>query len=197
MRHRRSGRLRLHRYPTTSKRLRLCPTIMPLQRPSWYVSAHRHARQPASWLLTVVRCLLEVGRVSNNLCIDYPKESRSGQVRVTGTASAAITFTIVALRCVARLMRTKRLWWDDWMALIATVSQRTLGHNVQAIGTRMLSQSLRFCSQPQLVLRSRVSSALVVNEHSRITLTRILARCTAWVWPPLLECRPSERGGHP
>uniref|UniRef100_A0A0D2YHU5 CFEM domain-containing protein n=1 Tax=Fusarium oxysporum (strain Fo5176) TaxID=660025 RepID=A0A0D2YHU5_FUSOF len=99
---------------------------------------------------------VEVGRVSNNLCIDYPKESRSGQVRVTGTASAAITFTIVALRCVARLMRTKRLWWDDWMAVIATVSQRTLGHNVQAIGARMLSQSLRFCSQPQLVLRSRM-----------------------------------------
>ncbi|KAM5349710.1 hypothetical protein ACJ41O_006215 [Fusarium nematophilum] len=95
---------------------------MSLQRPSWYVSARRRARPPAPRLLTLVRCLLEVGRVSNNLCIDYPKESRSGQVRVTGIACAAITFTIVALRCVARLMRTKRLWWDDWMALIATDS---------------------------------------------------------------------------
>ncbi|RKK80746.1 hypothetical protein BFJ68_g17695 [Fusarium oxysporum] len=81
---------------------------------------------------------VEVGRVSNNLCIDYPKESRSGQVRVTGTASAAITFTIVALRCVARLMRTKRLWWDDWMALIATVLLAT------TIGAQIESARLGF-----------------------------------------------------
>ncbi|RSL57749.1 hypothetical protein CEP54_008131 [Fusarium duplospermum] len=74
-----------------------------------------------------------VATVSNNLCINYPKESRSGQVRLTGIACAAITFTIVALRCVARLMRTKKLWWDDWMALIATVLlAATIGAQIES-----------------------------------------------------------------
>ncbi|RSL97645.1 hypothetical protein CDV31_012923 [Fusarium ambrosium] len=59
--------------------------------------------------------------LSNQLCVGYPIESRAQQVKAAAIACAAVAFPIVILRCVARLMVTKRLWWDDWTALVATV----------------------------------------------------------------------------
>ncbi|RSL72418.1 hypothetical protein CEP53_001122 [Fusarium sp. AF-6] len=59
--------------------------------------------------------------LSNQICVGYPIESRSQQVKAAAIACAAVAFPIVILRCVARLMVTKRLWWDDWTALVATV----------------------------------------------------------------------------
>ncbi|UPL00705.1 hypothetical protein LCI18_011639 [Fusarium solani-melongenae] len=59
--------------------------------------------------------------LSNQICVGYPIESREQQVKTAAIACAAVAFPIVILRCVARLMVTKRLWWDDWTALVATV----------------------------------------------------------------------------
>ncbi|RMJ16021.1 hypothetical protein CDV36_004272 [Fusarium kuroshium] len=59
--------------------------------------------------------------LSNQICAGYPIESRAQQVKAAAIACAAVAFPIVILRCVARLMVTKRLWWDDWTALVATV----------------------------------------------------------------------------
>ncbi|RSL47050.1 hypothetical protein CEP54_013590 [Fusarium duplospermum] len=59
--------------------------------------------------------------LSNQICVGYPIESREHQVKAAAIACAAVAFPIVILRCVARLMVTKRLWWDDWTALVATV----------------------------------------------------------------------------
>ncbi|KAI8668651.1 CFEM domain-containing protein [Fusarium keratoplasticum] len=59
--------------------------------------------------------------LSNQICVGYPIESRAQQVKAAAIACAAVAFPIVILRCVARLMVTKRLWWDDWTALVATV----------------------------------------------------------------------------
>ncbi|KAH7249541.1 hypothetical protein B0J15DRAFT_58510 [Fusarium solani] len=59
--------------------------------------------------------------LSNQICVGYPIESRAQQIKAAAIACAAVTFPIVILRCVARLMVTKRLWWDDWTALVATV----------------------------------------------------------------------------
>ncbi|KAI8718243.1 CFEM domain-containing protein [Fusarium sp. LHS14.1] len=59
--------------------------------------------------------------LSNQICVGYPIESRAHQVKAAAITCAAVAFPIVILRCVARLMVTKRLWWDDWTALVATV----------------------------------------------------------------------------
>nr|XP_036578530.1 uncharacterized protein CTRU02_11450 [Colletotrichum truncatum]KAF6785825.1 integral membrane protein [Colletotrichum truncatum] len=56
-----------------------------------------------------------------SLCADYPKESRSQEVKNIAIALSAITFPVVALRCISRWMITKRLWWDDWTAVFATL----------------------------------------------------------------------------
>ncbi|KAG7416557.1 Satratoxin biosynthesis SC1 cluster protein 4 [Fusarium oxysporum f. sp. raphani] len=134
---------------------------------------------------------VEVGRVSNNLCIDYPKESRSGQVRVTGTASAAITFTIVALRCVARLMRTKRLWWDDWMALIATMFYATqmlyVLIQVSAKGSLLAFYARVFTSR-KFRLWTWITVGFLVG-HGAIFLGLVIFQCRpiASIWDRNLE----------
>jgi hypothetical protein len=58
----------------------------------------------------------------SDLCVAYPKESRSNEVKITAVVCIVITTVIVILRSLARLTVTSRLWWDDWMILLATVS---------------------------------------------------------------------------
>jgi len=55
------------------------------------------------------------------LCADYPIESRSTEVKVAVIACLVLTLFIVVMRCVARLTVSNRLWWDDWITLIATI----------------------------------------------------------------------------
>ncbi|WQF86882.1 Putative extracellular membrane protein, CFEM [Colletotrichum destructivum] len=59
--------------------------------------------------------------LETSLCAAYPKESRSHEVKTIAIALSVITFPVVALRCISRWMITRRLWWDDWTAVFATV----------------------------------------------------------------------------
>ncbi|KAM5364999.1 hypothetical protein ACJZ2D_011259 [Fusarium nematophilum] len=72
---------------------------------------------------------------SNQLCDGYPVESRRHQLMSTAISCATITFSIVILRCVARLMVTSRLWWDDWTAIFAMVG--VPGSPNRSAGTRL------------------------------------------------------------
>lgn len=60
--------------------------------------------------------------LETSLCAAYPKESRSHEVKTIAIVLSVITFPVVALRCISRWMITRRLWWDDWTAVFATVS---------------------------------------------------------------------------
>ncbi|KAI9150545.1 Satratoxin biosynthesis SC9 cluster protein [Paramyrothecium foliicola] len=64
---------------------------------------------------------VKVADAATELCAGYPIETRSSEVIVAAISCAAITFPIMILRCIARLYVGKRLWWDDWMAIIATL----------------------------------------------------------------------------
>ncbi|KAG9252570.1 uncharacterized protein F5Z01DRAFT_690857 [Emericellopsis atlantica] len=54
------------------------------------------------------------------LCAGYPVESRSTEVKVAIIACLVLTLFIVVMRCVARLTVSNRLWWDDWITILAT-----------------------------------------------------------------------------
>ncbi|OHW93755.1 CFEM domain-containing protein [Colletotrichum incanum] len=58
-------------------------------------------------------------QVSQQLCRKYPKQERRRFSKIFTVGLPALTTITVALRCVARLQATTRLWWDDWTALIA------------------------------------------------------------------------------
>ncbi|GKT97107.1 integral membrane protein [Colletotrichum tofieldiae] len=60
-------------------------------------------------------------QLETSLCAAYPKESRSNEVKTVAIALSVITFPAVALRCISRWKTTHRLWWDDWMAVLATI----------------------------------------------------------------------------
>ncbi|KAL6401424.1 hypothetical protein AUP68_15294 [Ilyonectria robusta] len=79
-----------------------------------------------------------VATISKQLCTGYPIESRSREVKTAAIACAALAFPIVALRCVARWMVTKKLWLDDWTAVMATVLLAAL------IGVQIESTNLGF-----------------------------------------------------
>lgn len=57
----------------------------------------------------------------NSLCAAYPKESRAWEVQITTIVTLVLCVPIVVARCVARLNFTKRLWIDDWTALVGMV----------------------------------------------------------------------------
>ncbi|KAH8663247.1 hypothetical protein BGZ61DRAFT_462788 [Ilyonectria robusta] len=79
-----------------------------------------------------------VATISKQLCTGYPIESQSREVKTAAIACAALAFPIVALRCVARWMVTKKLWLDDWTAVMATVLLAAL------IGVQIESTNLGF-----------------------------------------------------
>ncbi|KAK1975181.1 integral membrane protein [Colletotrichum cereale] len=60
-------------------------------------------------------------QLETNLCAAYPKESRSNEIKIVAIVLPSIAIPAVALRCVSRWRATGRLWWDDWMAVLATI----------------------------------------------------------------------------
>ncbi|TDZ33059.1 Satratoxin biosynthesis SC1 cluster protein 4 [Colletotrichum spinosum] len=60
-------------------------------------------------------------QLETTLCVAFPKESRSQEVKNIAIALSVMTFPVVALRCISRWKTTNRLWWDDWTAVFATV----------------------------------------------------------------------------
>ncbi|KAF6823977.1 integral membrane protein [Colletotrichum plurivorum] len=74
--------------------------------------------------------------LQTNLCVAYPKPSRAKEARNIAIALSALTFPVVLLRCVSRWLATKRLWWDDWMVVIATIFLAGMAA-VQIAGTTM------------------------------------------------------------
>lgn len=83
----------------------------------------RHTCNPRAMTLGIDECV-GAAQLETNLCAAYPKESRSNEVKIIAIALSVITFPVVALRCISRWMITRRLWWDDWTAVVATVSGR-------------------------------------------------------------------------
>lgn len=69
----------------------------------------------------------EAALLMSDLCVAWPKESRSNEVKVTAVVCIVITTIIVILRSLARLTVTSRLWWDDWTILLATVCHALSG----------------------------------------------------------------------
>lgn len=57
--------------------------------------------------------------VTQKLCRGYPKQERRRFSSLFTIILPSITTITVALRCVARIRVTKKLWWDDGTALIA------------------------------------------------------------------------------
>ncbi|KAK1979116.1 hypothetical protein LZ30DRAFT_190010 [Colletotrichum cereale] len=64
---------------------------------------------------------------SQGLCRGYPIPDRQSAIRITGMVLPAISVLIVALRYTSRLAVAKKLWWDDWTALMAAVSNIVTG----------------------------------------------------------------------
>jgi hypothetical protein len=58
----------------------------------------------------------------NALCVAYPKESRAREVKLAAIMTLALSVPVVLARCAARFQTNKRLWMDDWMALMGMVS---------------------------------------------------------------------------
>ncbi|KAF6796956.1 integral membrane protein [Colletotrichum sojae] len=80
----------------------------------------------SSWHRDSTRLLtsnVDTALVSQELCRGYPTQSRRRYSRVFSIALPTISATIVGLRCWARYTVTQKLWWDDWSALVALVSQ--------------------------------------------------------------------------
>lgn len=115
-----TGLLVLQR-PYSSKCVGMCSAFLRVQGPNQYVPLQYpcfHCHQNTSSNET---CISAVATISKQLCTGYPIESRSREVKTAAIACAALAFPIVALRCVARWMVTKKLWLDDWTAVMATV----------------------------------------------------------------------------
>ncbi|TEA11261.1 Satratoxin biosynthesis SC1 cluster protein 4 [Colletotrichum sidae] len=62
---------------------------------------------------------VETAYISQELCHGYPIPERRRFSRVFSIVLPTISAIIVALRCLARLLVTRQLWWDDWTALMA------------------------------------------------------------------------------
>ncbi|CCF35247.1 hypothetical protein CH063_07076 [Colletotrichum higginsianum] len=65
--------------------------------------------------------LCSTAGASRDLCHGYPVPDRQDIARVTPVTFPAIATAMVLLRFVSRLIVAKKLWWDDWTALIAAV----------------------------------------------------------------------------
>ncbi|KAE9373711.1 hypothetical protein N431DRAFT_465988 [Stipitochalara longipes BDJ] len=63
--------------------------------------------------------LFKASAVNIQLCAAVPTESRSSQINQIAIVLMSITFPIVGLRVYSRLRFSKRLFEDDWFALIS------------------------------------------------------------------------------
>ncbi|WAO89006.1 CFEM domain-containing protein [Fusarium falciforme] len=121
--------------------------------------------------------------LSNQICVGYPIESRAQQVKAAAIACAAVTFPIVILRCVARLMVTKRLWWDDWTALVATTQNTDLGFglhfwNVDVANAKTIFQ-IFYATQILYILIQVSAKASLLAFYSRVFTSRTF-RIAVW-----------------
>lgn len=60
--------------------------------------------------------------LQTEVCNGVPQPSRSDYVVRTSVILAAVTFTIIILRFISRLVIARRVWWDDWTIGLAAVS---------------------------------------------------------------------------
>ncbi|KAK2059767.1 integral membrane protein [Colletotrichum caudatum] len=65
---------------------------------------------------------MAIARGSRGLCRGYPIEDRRHLIRTSSIALPIVTFVIFLMRCLSRFMVAKKLWWDDWTALMAMVA---------------------------------------------------------------------------
>ncbi|ETS77403.1 hypothetical protein PFICI_11277 [Pestalotiopsis fici W106-1] len=73
---------------------------------------------------------------ADSLCTAYPKESRVRDVQIAAIVTMALAIPIVLARCAARLQITKKLWLDDWTALLGLVLLTALAA-MEYISSRM------------------------------------------------------------
>ncbi|KUJ09389.1 uncharacterized protein LY89DRAFT_788259 [Mollisia scopiformis] len=57
----------------------------------------------------------------NEICNGVPQPWEGGRAIRASIIIACFTFPIIGLRFITRIYITKKLWWDDWTILIATV----------------------------------------------------------------------------
>jgi hypothetical protein len=55
------------------------------------------------------------------LCATYPKPSRAIDIQIVFFVTVALSTPVVLVRCAARLQSIKRMWVDDWVALLGMV----------------------------------------------------------------------------
>jgi len=60
--------------------------------------------------------------LQNQICAGVPQPSRSAEIVRDSIIIAAFTFPIIVLRIVSRVWVTQRMWWDDWMVVLAAAS---------------------------------------------------------------------------
>ena len=58
----------------------------------------------------------------DEICLGVPYPSRQVEIIRAEIILAAFAFPIVGLRLISRIWVAHRLWWDDWMIILATVS---------------------------------------------------------------------------
>ena len=75
------------------------------------------SRKSTGWMLI---CIV-ASNLQASTCEGVPQPSRSNEIIHTITILSAFTFPILCLRCISRWSITRRLWWDDWMAVLAGV----------------------------------------------------------------------------
>ncbi|KAF4784547.1 hypothetical protein HER10_EVM0009609 [Colletotrichum scovillei] len=62
---------------------------------------------------------VDATRKSQVLCHDYPNQQRKGSYAIFAITLPVITTFIVFLRCFARWTVARKLWWDDYVTLLA------------------------------------------------------------------------------
>ncbi|OHE91054.1 hypothetical protein CORC01_13642 [Colletotrichum orchidophilum] len=75
-------------------------------------------------------------QVEAELCVAFPKPSRREEARAVALSLSIIAFAIVGLRCVSRYLIDRRLWWDDWMIIAATLLLAAIT-GIQIAGTTL------------------------------------------------------------
>ncbi|CZR70002.1 uncharacterized protein PAC_19903 [Phialocephala subalpina] len=59
--------------------------------------------------------------IRNQLCKGVAHKSRSTEIVRAEIILAAFTFPMIALRLISRVWVAQRVWWDDWMVLLAAM----------------------------------------------------------------------------
>jgi len=71
---------------------------------------------------TITLELAESSKVRAQLCASYPKESQVLQIKITSSVAIGLTIPIVVARLVARFTISGRLFGDDLVIVLASVS---------------------------------------------------------------------------